>query len=145
LDGEAMARLRKPRFTNDPVVYELLKTEARPLSAYQIMERLRPAGICSPMTVYRSLARLIGTGHVHRIESLNAYVVAIDPKTEASSLYAVCRQCGDTEQVYDQTLAMQLRTWALTHNFEVEQVSFELKGCCHACARSAGKTFECTA
>jgi len=109
------------------------------------MERLRPEGISAPMTVYRALARLLKEGRVHRIESLNAYVVSFDPKTEAASLYAVCRDCGDTEQVYDRTSAARLKNWALTHNFEVEQLSFELKGRCNACAKLSGKRLECTA
>ena len=140
-----MMKLRRSRFMNDRLIFELLQKEARPLSAYQIMERLRPEGIGAPMTVYRALARLLKEGRVHRIESLNAYVVSFDPKTEAASLYAVCRDCGDTEQVYDQTFATRLKTWATTHNFEVEQVSFELKGRCNVCAKLANKTLECTA
>jgi len=140
-----VTRLRKSRFKNDQLVFEHLKQAGRSLSAYQIMEALRSEGVSSAMTVYRSLGRLTREGRVHRIESLNAYVVAVDPQTEATSLYAVCRECGDTEQVYDQGFTARLKTWARTHNFEVEQCSFELKGRCDACARSTAKTLDCTA
>jgi len=140
-----MARLRKTWFMNNRLIFELLKKEARPLSVYQIMKRLRPEGISAPMTVYRALAQLHKEGRVHRIESLNAYVVPLDPKTESASLYAVCRDCGDTEQVYDHTFAIRLKSWALTHKFEVEQVSFEIKGRCNVCAKLATKTLECSA
>lgn len=138
-----MAASRKPHSRNERLVLEILKREARPLSAYQIMEKLKPEGISSPMTVYRALARLIHRSSVHRIESLSAYIVIVDPQPETVSFFAVCRYCGDTEQVHDKAVSTHLRSWVRLHDFEVEQVSFELKGRCSACAKRAGGTLEC--
>ena len=138
-----MPRSRTSKFKNDRLVFATLKKGTRPLSAYQVMELLRDRGISSPTVVYRALGRLIRNGKVHRIESLNAYVASIDPRTEAASLFAVCCSCGKTEQVYDQVFARQFRTWAQDHRFEVERASFELRGRCNACARVRAEPPEC--
>lgn len=140
-----MPRSRTSRFKHDRIVFATLKREARPLSAHQVMERLRQRGVSSPVVVYRALRRLIGEGKVHRIESLNAYVAAIDSKTEFASPFAVCCNCGKTEQVYDRAVAQQFRTWAQDHSFKVEQVSFEARGRCNACICGTNGALECRA
>ena len=46
----------------------------KPLTAYEILEKLRPKGVSAPTTVYRALDKLVASAKVHRIESLNAFV-----------------------------------------------------------------------
>jgi Fe2+ or Zn2+ uptake regulation protein len=58
----------------DKAVLKALKGSEQPLSAYDILERVRGSGIRAPMQVYRSLERLAAFGHVHRIEGLNAFI-----------------------------------------------------------------------
>ena len=50
-------------------VLRLLKKSQTPLSAYEILDRLRNAGIKAPPTVYRALDSLVARGLAHRIES----------------------------------------------------------------------------
>ncbi len=59
---------------NDRLVHDVLRTANGPVSAYDILDRLkldRPR--IAPTTVYRALEHLIRGGRVRRIVSLNAY------------------------------------------------------------------------
>ena len=66
----------KPRNLNqnDRLVLTALDGAARPLSAYDILEKTRSSSIKAPTQVYRSLQKLEGQGLVHRIEALSAFV-----------------------------------------------------------------------
>ena len=62
---------------NDRLVFEVLRAADGPVSAYDIMDRLKPdRPRIAPTTVYRALEHLIRAGRVRRIESLNAYLPA---------------------------------------------------------------------
>ena len=54
-------------------IMDALLASQRPLSAYDLLDRLRPTGVAAPLTVYRALDKLMRAGKVHRIESLNAF------------------------------------------------------------------------
>jgi len=61
------------RSRNETLVYGFLETTDKPASAYEILDGLRGDGLRAPQQVYRALSKLIETGAVHRIESLNAF------------------------------------------------------------------------
>ncbi|KEG20347.1 hypothetical protein H710_00424 [Bartonella bacilliformis Ver097] len=44
---------------NQMLVFNLLQTEKAPLSAYEILDRLREKGLRAPLQVYRALEQLI--------------------------------------------------------------------------------------
>ena len=68
----------------------------QPLGAYEIMERLAPAGPRpAPITVYRALEFLCGNGFVHRIESRNAYLACARPHAAGDLIgFLLCERCG---------------------------------------------------
>src|SRR3546814_12693557 len=68
--------MRRPRRMthNQSLVLEVLRTEGRAMTAYQILDALREHGLRAPVQVYRALERLLEREEVHRIESLNAFV-----------------------------------------------------------------------
>ena len=49
---------------NQRVVLDELRTGGRPLTAYQLLDRLRVHGFQAPPTVYRALERLLALGLV---------------------------------------------------------------------------------
>ncbi|MGE0755142.1 MAG: transcriptional repressor, partial [Alphaproteobacteria bacterium] len=56
------------------LVFEVLQAESRPLSAYEILDRLKKQGVRSPPIVYRALEKLLADDSIHRVEQLNAYM-----------------------------------------------------------------------
>lgn len=120
-----------------------LESAKRPLSAYDLLDRLRPTGVAAPLTVYRALDKLIKAGQVHRIESLNAFVACSadgghDHGHDASAhdknvVFALCDLCGKVEEFADPSLTGAIERKLGTRGFTVESSTIEIHGKCEAC------------
>jgi len=95
------ARRRRSPAENDGMVFTVLSKSDRPLTAYELLGRLRTKGITAPPTVYRSLERLIKDGLAHRLETLNAFVACAKPHHRSAAIFAICRKCGTTAEFSD--------------------------------------------
>jgi Fur family zinc uptake transcriptional regulator len=126
-------RRRRNPGENDEMVFTVLSKADRPLSAYELLGRLRPKGITAPPTVYRSLDRLIKDGRAHRLESLNAFVACAKPYHRTSAIFAICRKCGTTAELSDPKLAPQISDWAKRLRFHAEESILEIRGECANC------------
>ena len=58
----AMGDRMQPRGANHEQVYRVLRSARGPMTAYQILDAVRPKGISAPPTVYRALNRLMRDG-----------------------------------------------------------------------------------
>jgi Fur family zinc uptake transcriptional regulator len=54
-----------------------------------------------------------------------------------SSQFAICGQCGKTEELFDETVAATLRAAAAAIGFEIATQTIELRGLCKACRAGA--------
>ena len=132
-----MKRLR-PLVANHEQVYRALQSARAPMTAYEILEALRPAGISAPPTIYRALSRLVEEGLAHRLESVNAYVACIDPDHQHhSAVFAICRDCGHIDELLESALIRRLTERASKHGFKVDTATVELRGHCASCADGA--------
>ncbi|MCY3767736.1 MAG: transcriptional repressor, partial [Gemmatimonadetes bacterium] len=90
--AEALCLERGARLTEQrKTVLQLLCVSDKPLSAYELLERMR--GVVrnpAPPTVYRALDFLLGQGLAHRLESLNAYVGCAHPDHPHASQFLIC-------------------------------------------------------
>jgi Fur family transcriptional regulator, zinc uptake regulator len=121
---------------NHQKILQILHTAGVPMTAYEILEAVRHDGITAPPTVYRALSRLIENGMVHRLESMNAYVVCSDHgHGDAPALFTICRDCGHVDELAEAGLVRQLQANATRHGFHVETGTIELRGRCSCCAR----------
>ena len=83
---------------NDAMVLAVIRAANGPLSAYGILDRLKPTRPrIAPPTIYRALEHLIADGLVRRIESLNAYLTA-DERARGTVVFAICDDCGRVQQ-----------------------------------------------
>jgi Fur family zinc uptake transcriptional regulator len=126
-------RRRRNPGENAELVFAALSKASRPLTAYELLGRLRAKGITAPPTVYRSLDRLIKDGRAHRLESLNAFVACAKPHHRTSAIFAICRKCGKTTEISDAKLAPQISDWAKRLRFHAEESILEIRGECAAC------------
>lgn len=128
---EAMAKRRKSQ--NCLHVLHALQHANGPLTAYQILDRLKKHGVSGPTTVYRALQRLVLEGAVHRIETLNAYVVCAHPEHKAAPTFVICEQCNLVTEICDDRICAGLgqRTDAFGGAFKAE--SIEIRGTCADC------------
>ncbi len=115
------------------MLLNVLRKAEGPVSAYDLIEMLRPSAVLAPQTVYRSLDRLIENGHAHRLESLNAYVSCRHPDHHEATAFAICRSCRKVIEFDERRVSTHLRKWAGENDFELAQVTLELHGTCSAC------------
>jgi len=123
---------------NQREIMDCLQGERKPLSAYQILDRVRAAGISHPPTVYRALNDLIRLGLAHRIESMGSFVACDHDAPVAGEHragFAICRVCERVTELDLTDKKGRAKLDALAPDaFAVESVSLEFSGLCAACA-----------
>jgi Fur family transcriptional regulator, zinc uptake regulator len=103
----------------------------RAQSAYDILDRLRGTKIRAAVQVYRALEKLVASGRVHRVESLNAFVMCDCTHAASAPGFMLCTCCGDVEE-FDAGKTVSAVKGKL-RQFKIEHPSLELKGLCAHC------------
>ena len=124
---------------NQELVLGALSAAPGPLSAYDILDRLRGDGLRAPLQVYRALDKLVERGLAHRLESLNAFVACADAHCHRKGLiaFAICEGCGKVDEFADAVIEERLGEWAGAKGFKVERTTMEIRGKCEACLAAA--------
>ena len=124
---------------NQDLVLRTLNHADAPLSAYDILDRLRGDGLRAPLQVYRALEKLIEQGLAHRLESLNAFVCCADAasheRASGTTAFAICEDCGRVDEFADEVVDARLRNWASTNGFNAARTTIELRGLCRECGK----------
>ena len=120
-------------------VHRILTAARNPLSAYDVLDKMRSKGAVTPPTVYRSLDKLIEKGLAHRLESLNAYVACQHrhPHDHEMAAFAICDACGAVAEFTDSQIGERLALWSGTNAFSPKKVTIEVRGLCESCAGGA--------
>jgi Fur family zinc uptake transcriptional regulator len=126
---------------NQHLVLRTLNGADAPLSAYDILDRLREDGLRAPLQIYRALDRLIAVGLAHRLESLNAFVCCADAgchrRASGMAAFAICTRCGKVDEFTDSGVAERLAGWAEAEGFGLDRTTIELRGVCRGCRAAA--------
>ena len=106
-----MKKSAKPEATDQLVLGTLRRSHA-PLSAYDILAKLKPRGIKSPPLVYRALEKLTKAGTAHRVDALGSYVACRceHDHHHAISLLTVCTQCKRVDEIHDDAVVHTLQS-----------------------------------
>jgi Fur family zinc uptake transcriptional regulator len=126
--------MTKSRSATDDAVLLVLKSSMTPLTAYQLLDALRPSGVQSPPIVYRALDRLARAGAVHRLEQSNAYFACHGHHDNHDVIFAVCRVCKRVEEWPGGKVDMAIAQEAVAASFAMEARTIEVSGLCAACA-----------
>lgn len=125
---------------NQDLVLQTLNAAETPLSAYDILDRLRGEGLRAPLQVYRALEKLVDHGLAHRLESLNAFVCCANAgrhaQTGGTAAFAICEDCGHVDEFADETVENRLNEWAAEHGFVPTRTTIELRGRCKECGKA---------
>ncbi len=125
---------QRPLAPNHRLVFDALKSAGRPVTAYELIDRVRDAGIKAPPTVYRALTRLIEEGLAHRLETLNAFVACCHgTHHQGAVVFAICDDCGAAAEFADEIVSARLQERANDTGFEITRAVVELAGRCQAC------------
>jgi Fur family zinc uptake transcriptional regulator len=128
-----MSETRADLTRNQKLVLSALRDGAQPLSAYQLLDRLRPHKVTAPPTVYRALDKLMERGLVHRIETANTFVACAHGPHEEDMALRVCRSCGAADEVPLGDLLDALKGRAGRDGFALDRLTLEIEGLCGAC------------
>lgn len=122
---------------NQRLVLETLRSEGGPLTAYNLLDRLRDEGLRAPPQIYRALERLVDAGVVHRLDRLNAFVICNHNHCGGNGvLFAVCDECGSVEELKTGPIDDALRSATQPIGFRPDRLSGEVRGLCKPCARN---------
>src|SRR3954451_7138096 len=124
---------------NQELVLGTLAHADAPLSAYDILDRLRGDGLRAPLQIYRALDKLTERGLAHRLESLHAFVCCADAHCHGtgSIAFAICEGCGKVEEFAEPAIEAKLRGWSKTSGFVPSRMTIELRGSCRDCASAS--------
>lgn len=123
---------------NQQAVMDVLTEASAPLSAYGILDALRPVGFRAPLQVYRALDKLVEAGLAHRIESMNAFVACASPDDahHEAIVFMLCETCGQAVEFADHKLAHRLDELCRMKEFQGHKQTIEIRGLCAGCARA---------
>jgi len=113
---------------------EILQKSEKPLTAYELLEKLRGDGIKAPQTVYRALDSLVERGLVHRIQSLSAFVACHNDEEDHGTQFAVCRDCGVVIELHDHRICDIIKDVSKKLKFKIEREMLEIIGLCERCS-----------
>lgn len=124
------------RFTDSRQhVLEIIAASKKPLGAYDILEALgQYIDDPKPPTAYRAIEFLMEQGLIHRISSLNAYVLCDTDHRHAGSQFLVCDACGTVIEAHLCHLPKDLESHVKKEGFQLTRWDAELHGLCNKCA-----------
>lgn len=127
------------RSKNEKLVFEFLEDAAKPVRAYDILDALRNDGLRAPLQIYRALGKLIESGDVHKIESLNAFVACKHSACASSeiSIFMLCERCDVVTETIDTATAESLAALCQARGFSGNRQMIEITGTCQACRAAA--------
>ncbi len=127
--------MRKRAATRQTDVLSVLNGCDRPMTAYQILERLQVSEPdIAPPTVYRTLSALTVQGRAHRLESIKAFVPCRCNHVEGLPVMAVCNDCGSVDEHDGSDLLPKLTALTDQNAFQAKQHIVEIHGLCSSCA-----------
>jgi len=116
-------------------VFLLLVNKKGAVGAYDLLDELKkhdPAA--KPATIYRALDFLSKQGFVHKIESLNAFMMCHHfGECDHPVQLLICDQCGLVEEIQSNNFDLALRTMADANGFTISHQIVEAHGSCNKC------------
>ena len=123
------------RFTDSRQhVLEIIAASGKPIGAYDILAGLgRYLDNPKPPTAYRAVEFLLQHGFIHRIESLNAYVLCDMDHRHNGSQFLICDSCGKVTEAHLCHLPSDLAGRVEAEGFSLSKWDAEIHGTCKDC------------
>ena len=113
---------------------EVLRKHRGALSAYDVLRELHKTNPkMAPPTIYRALAALMKQGHIHRLESLNAFIACQCDHHQHDSILSICKVCGAVEESISPDLLKSLSEIIGKSGFFPTRHVIEVHGLCASC------------
>ena len=109
-----MARTSSLPAPAEILVLSVLRSAKEPMTAYGLLDALKPSGIRSAPIIYRALELLLKQGKAHKINELGAYLACDCPEDHHHkiSVLAICGTCREVEELHDHAVIHHLENLA---------------------------------
>lgn len=134
-NAQAYCEAKGLRFT-DPrrLVLDIIAHADKPMVAYDVLAKLATKlPNPKPPTAYRAIEFLQEHGFIHRIESLNAYIVCQTDHKHEGSQFMICDDCGQVTEAHLCDLPAPLAAKTKATGFHMTRWNVELHGSCRDC------------
>jgi Fur family zinc uptake transcriptional regulator len=136
LQAERVCQHRGTRLTAlRQQVLLLLAKQKGAVGAYDLLEKFKEQDpSAKPATIYRALDFLSKNGLVHRIESINSFILChhVGDCHHPVQLL-ICDQCGWVEEMQSTLVAQTIAEQAQKLQFQVQHQIIEAHGTCENC------------
>ena len=124
-----------PKLTQkQTMVFEAMQAAQQPLGAYALLNMLNKKEFKAPPQVYRTLDQLVELKLVHRLESLNAWMLCCDHHHDAEApIFAICNDCGSVTEHLDKTITNKITNLPSNDGFTPNRSVIEIYGQCYDC------------
>ena len=127
---ENKLRLTEPRLE----VLKIISLSSKPIKAYEILDKLSEViNNPKPPTAYRAIEFWQKYNFVHRIESLNSYMICEADHLHKGSQYMICDGCGIVIETHLCKLPAALAKSIKKKTFIPSRWSLEINGMCGQC------------
>jgi len=116
-------------------VFKILAEHGGAIGAYDLLDQLKEVDpAAKPATIYRALDFLGKQGFVHKIESINAFVMCHHlSQCNHPVQILICDSCDYVEEVQSNELDTSLKNMAKSHGFAISHQTVEAHGTCKNC------------
>ena len=116
-------------------VFILLANHQGAVGAYDLLAELKELDAAAkPATIYRALDFLSKQGFVHKIESINAFIMCHHfGECNHPVQLLICDECGHVEEIQSNNFDLALRTMADANGFTISHKIVEAHGRCKNC------------
>jgi Fur family zinc uptake transcriptional regulator len=135
--AQQVCKKKGARFTQvREQVFLLLAKHKGAVGAYDLLAQLKEIDAAAkPATIYRALDFLSKQGFVHKIESINAFVMCHHfGDCDHPVQLLICDQCGHVEEIQSNNFDLALRSMADANGFTISHQIVEAHGHCSSCS-----------
>ncbi len=118
---------------NQRIVLDLLQNSGEPLKAYFILDSLKKEGLNSPLQVYRALDKLVELGKIHKVESLNSFIICNNSNCASNTAFTICERCGKVKEIKNNNLTEGVNELVRENKLNISRYNLEFYVVCKSC------------
>ena len=118
---------------NQRIVLNLLQDSGEPLKAYFILDSLKKEGLNSPLQVYRALDKLVELGKIHKVESLNSFIICNNSNCASNTAFTICERCGKVKEIKNNNLTEGVNELVRENKLNISRYNLEFYVVCKTC------------
>ena len=118
--------------SNNDIVFEIIKKSKNHLTAYEILNKFQNIKKVQPMSVYRSLNKLISENKIHKSNQTKKYMLCNHSHKNHNPSIAICKKCGETEEL-NSNLFEEILNKKIFKKYDFKNYELEVSAICKAC------------